>query len=189
MVNLIEIVQSRLSLPPLEKIDPNLQEIKQFGRARPAARLAQASVPAVLAAIYKLTRSDEGCAALLNKPVSIDWLTLIWAGNAEAAGKKIAGYAGVALADASRTMHTVAAEAIDLLLKHAGHQPRPESIRALMDTQRHHILVYLPAALQIGEVLGDEALDDRTNKMEGPLSGFMHKIETVLSKGDMSKYP
>ena len=33
------------------------------------------------------------------------------------------------------------------------------------------------------------ALDDRTNKMEGPVSGFMHRIEKMLSKGDESKYP
>jgi hypothetical protein len=43
--------------------------------------------------------------------------------------------------------------------------------------------------MKMGDILNDEALDDRTNKMEGPVSGFMHRIENQLSKGDESKYP
>jgi hypothetical protein len=35
----------------------------------------------------------------------------------------------------------------------------------------------------MGDLLNDEALDDRTNKMEGPISNFMHKIENNLSGG------
>ncbi|MEO7924436.1 MAG: hypothetical protein ABIR30_12220 [Chitinophagaceae bacterium] len=52
-----------------------------------------------------------------------------------------------------------------------------------MNDQRHNILVYLPAALNLGDLLKDESLDDRTNKMEGPVSNFMHKIEDILSQG------
>ena len=56
-----------------------------------------------------------------------------------------------------------------------------------MNGQRHNILVYLPAALSMGDVLDDETLDDKTNKMEGPVSSFMHKIENTLSDGDKKK--
>ena len=52
-----------------------------------------------------------------------------------------------------------------------------------MSGQRHNILVYLPAALQLGDLLNDNAMDDRTNKMEGPVSNFMHNIENKLSGG------
>jgi hypothetical protein len=58
-----------------------------------------------------------------------------------------------------------------------------EGVRNYMNSQRHNILVYLPAALNIGDVLNDEGLDDKTNKMEGPVSNFMHKIENTLSGG------
>jgi hypothetical protein len=35
--------------------------------------------------------------------------------------------------------------------------------------------------MNFGDILHDETLDDRTNKMEGPISNFMHKIEDKLS--------
>jgi len=35
--------------------------------------------------------------------------------------------------------------------------------------------------LQIGKLLNDSTLDDRTNKMEGPISGLMHAIEKKFS--------
>jgi hypothetical protein len=33
----------------------------------------------------------------------------------------------------------------------------------------------------MGDIVGDESLDDKTNKMEGPVSSLMHKIETSFS--------
>ncbi len=86
-------------------------------------------------------------------------------------------------------MENIADDSVNTLKKSAGSKPTVESVRTFMDYQRHHILVYLPAAMQMGDVLNDEALDDRTNKMEGPVSGFMHRVENLLSKGDESKYP
>jgi hypothetical protein len=35
----------------------------------------------------------------------------------------------------------------------------------------------------MGYLLGDESMDDRTNKMEGPISSFMHTIEDKFSGG------
>ncbi|HVX48921.1 MAG TPA: hypothetical protein VHB48_02150, partial [Chitinophagaceae bacterium] len=57
----------------------------------------------------------------------------------------------------------------------------PVAVSNFMKAQRDNILHYLPASLQIGKLLDDETLDDRTNKMDGPVSGFMHTIEKVFS--------
>jgi hypothetical protein len=35
--------------------------------------------------------------------------------------------------------------------------------------------------MQLGRLLEDDSLDDRTNKMEGPISNFMHSIENKFS--------
>jgi len=35
----------------------------------------------------------------------------------------------------------------------------------------------------MGDILNDDTLDDRTNKMEGPISNFMHSIENKFSGG------
>ena len=53
-----------------------------------------------------------------------------------------------------------------------------------MLTQRNNILPYLPAALQTGKLLNENTLDDRTNKMKGPVSNFVHSIESMLSGAD-----
>jgi hypothetical protein len=37
--------------------------------------------------------------------------------------------------------------------------------------------------MQLGDLLKDDSLDDRTNKMEGPISNMMHNIENKLSGG------
>ena len=42
-------------------------------------------------------------------------------------------------------------------------------------------------AMNLGDVLNDETLDDKTNKMEGPISNMMHKIENNMSDGDRKK--
>jgi hypothetical protein len=58
-----------------------------------------------------------------------------------------------------------------------------ESFTNFMSGQRDNILAYLPAGLHIGELLHDPTIDDNTNKMEGPVSSFMHKIENIFSEG------
>jgi len=35
--------------------------------------------------------------------------------------------------------------------------------------------------MNFGGLLHDETMDDRTNKMEGPISNFIHKIEDKFS--------
>lgn len=187
--NLVETIQKNLGLPALQKIDPNIQEIKDKSLHSPQEKLAQAAIPAVLAALYKFTRTDEGCQALISGDGNSDWLGTFFEGNEASAVEKVAHYAGVTTEEAESTMENVADESINALKTSIKPKLTVGIVRTFMDVQRHNILVHLPAALQLGDVLNDEALDDRTNKMEGPVSGFMHRIENMLSKGDDSKYP
>ena len=78
-------------------------------------------------------------------------------------------------------MENIADEAVNNVRTSAGTKSSFEGLRTFMEGQRHNILVYLPPALKIGDILNDEAMDDRTNKMEGPVSGFMHvRVESLL---------
>lgn len=187
--HLVETIQKNLGLPPLQKIDPNIQETKDQVPRQSKEKLAQAAIPAVLTALYKFTRTDEGCKVILDGSANSDWLATIFERNEKAAVDKVAHYAGVTPEVARKTMVNIASEAITTLKKAAGSHPDCASIRKYMNDERHNILVYLPAAMQMGDLLNDEALDDRTNKMEGPISNLMHAIEGKLSKGDQSKYP
>jgi hypothetical protein len=185
--NLVETIQKNLDYPALQKIDPNIQETKDNVPRQSKQKLGQAAIPAVLTALYKFTRTDEDCESILSEKGSSDWLGTLFENREKIAVDKVAHYAGVDPGEAETAMEDIADEAVRVLRKSTGNTVT--HIRTYMNDQRHNILVYLPAAMQFGDLLNDEALDDRTNKMEGPISSFMHKIENTLSKGDQSKYP
>lgn len=182
--NIIETIQKNLGYAPLQKVDPNSQEIKGGFEQPLADKLAQAAIPAVAAAVFKFTRTDEGCHQLFSGMTTQDSLSVIYGGKEQEAVEKVAHYAGVSTDQAEGHMENIADEAVKIVKDAAGKDKAPEKVKAYMNSQRHNILVYLPAALQLGDTLDDETVDDRTNKMEGPVSNFMHKIENVLSDGD-----
>jgi len=177
--NIVETIQTNLGYSPLQKIDPNIQDVKENSDSR----LAQAAIPAVLTALYTFTRTDDGCRAILSPNENKDWLGEIYQGKEKEAAQKIADYAGMPLVQVEQHMENIADEAIKTIKIASGENEDPENIKTYMNDQRHNILVYLPAALNMGDLLHDEALDDRTNKMEGPVSNLMHKIEDKLSGG------
>ena len=81
--------------------------------------------------------------------------------------------------EAERNMEDISNEAVRLL-KDTIKPPDAEKLRSYMNSQRHTILSHLPAVLKIGDTLNEETFDDRTNKMEGPISSFLHKIENRI---------
>lgn len=144
----------------------------------------------MLTALYKFTRKEEGGNAILSKTGSQDWLGIIYEGKEADAVDKVSHYAGLSAEETERNMENIAVEAVRVIKGLAGANARPEKAKAVMNDQRHQILVYLPAAMKLGDLLNDEGLDDRTNKMEGPISNLMHSIENKFSGGnDKSKYP
>lgn len=182
--NIVEAIQKNLGYPPLQKIDPNIQETKAKHDDSPVDILAQAAIPGVLTAVYSFSRTEEGCRKIVSKNPESDWLGVLFKGHESEAVTKVAQYAGVTANQAEGHMENVADEAIRILKDVSGKDPRPEKVKTYMNGQRHNILVYLPAAMQMGDILNDESLDDRTNKMEGPVSNFIHKIEDKLSGGE-----
>jgi hypothetical protein len=187
--NLIETIQKNLGFPPLQKIDPNIQETKEKTPDQSRAKLSQAAIPAVLMALYKFVRTDKGGKSVIEANGHTDWLGVIFDGKEKVAVDKVALYAGVSDKETESVMENIADEAVAVVKQSSGENPTPDSVRAFLNEQRHDILVHLPAAMQMGDVLNDESLDDRTNKMEGPLSNLMHAIEGKFSKGDETKYP
>lgn len=179
--NIVEAVQEKLGYAPLRKIDPNVQDTDK--EQSTSQKLAQAAIPAVLTAIYKLTRTVDGCNAIVNSTAGSDCLAFIYNGKEAEAAQKVAKYADVTLNEALHQMKNISEESIVILKDVAGKSGGADKLKTYMNTQRHNILVYLPAKLDIGDLLNDETLDDRTNKMEGPVSNFMHKVENTLSGG------
>ncbi|MDF2383894.1 hypothetical protein JMG10_20615 [Nostoc ellipsosporum NOK] len=182
--HLIQTIQEALGYAPLHKIDPNSQETKEKWHQTVAENLAQAALPAVLTAVFKFTRNHDNCERLLQSGTTEDWLHILYDGREKQAVDKVAGYAGASAEETERHMENIADEAISEIKKRLGENPTPDKVKDLMNGERHDILAHLPAALQLGSVLRDETLDDRTNKMEGPVSNIMHKIGNTLSGSD-----
>ena len=181
--NLIEVIQKKLGYPALHKVDPVDHEVKNVSDLSTREKLAQAAIPAVLAVVYKFTRSEKGRNIILSGNRKGSWLDTLLENKEFAAVDKVAHYAGVSRDEAESEMSAIADGTIALVKEQAGKQPTQENIQALLANQRHSILVYLPPALQLGSLMEDDTLDDRTNKMEGPMSNLIHSIEDKFSGG------
>ena len=178
VTNIVEAIQQKLGYPLLKKVDPNTQEIKDARKMSPEEKLPQAAIPAVLAAAIKYSDSKDGI-NLLTENKNENWLKTIYCGKETDAIKKVADYSGTNPDEAKKHMENISNEAVTIL-KSVVKSSDAEKLRSFMNSQRHKILSHLPASMKIGEVLNEETFDDRTNKMEGPVSGFLHRIEDIL---------
>jgi len=96
----------------------------------------------------------------------------------------VADYAGISAEESGNRMNAIAAESVRLIKLDIGEKGTILDLKNLMADQRNFILPYLPAAMQLGAMLDDSTLDDRTNKMQGPVSGLMHAIGNKLAGSD-----
>ena len=181
--NIIESIQKSLDYPALCKIDPNSQEAKDKTHQTRVEKLAQGAIPAVLAGIYRLSRKTDGAEKIISMQTNNNegLLLQIFDGDEDVAVQKVAQYSEATETDVKNHMEIIAGEAIRIIRKHVGEQPTAAKIKTYLGDQRHNVLSYLPAAMHFSDLLHDDTLDDRTNKMEGPVSNFMHKIEDKLS--------
>jgi hypothetical protein len=178
LTNIVEVIQAKLGYPPLKKVDPNSQEIKEGSELTPDQKLSQAAVPAVLAGMLKYSDGPDGV-KLLSDNENMDWLQTVYAEREKDVVQKVAEYASVGADRAETEMKKISNEAVNVVRENVK-TPDAEKLRVFMNSQRHNILSHLPASMQIGDVLHEDTFDDRTNKMEGPVSSFIHKIEDIL---------
>ena len=165
-----------MDLPPLQKVDPNRDQIPAD-----ANRLAQAAIPAVLAGLFQASRSEEGAARIVQNKGKV--LDRIFGDSTEDVINKIARYAGHEGVRIRQLMEHIGVNALQVIEKEQETPLTPDAFRDSLTSHRHEILVYLPPELRLGGLLDDPGMDDRTNKMEGPVSSLMHKIEDRFSGG------
>ncbi|MBE7173664.1 MAG: hypothetical protein INR73_24035 [Williamsia sp.] len=185
--NIVEQIQKNLGFPPLHKIDPNTQEVKH-GENRPEAKtLAQAAIPAVLLGLYRYGSTEQGANEILHGQRTSDWLNIFYDEKKEETIQKVASYGHTSLDETTQTMESIGAEAIKIIKQHLIAGSGFAQVKDYITQQRKNILVYLPAELQLGYLVNDNTLDDRTNKMEGPMSNSMHFIERIFSGSTTEK--
>ena len=181
-VNIINKLIQLEGLDSLPEIDPNTQDIPENTDGH-VNRLIQAVIPSVLAGFYKFTRNEQNAAMITTKNAKTDWMEILFSDEKKKLVKKIASYAQVIPGEAETKMQRAAKNIVNIINEDLA-KPDGKNIKKYFTEQRNNILRHLPGAIEIGDSLNDTTLDDRTNKMSGPVSGIMHSIEKTFASTD-----
>lgn len=180
-INLVETIQTNLGYPPLQKIDPNTQEVVIDDNTPNEHRFSQAAIPAILTGLFEYSNADEGAENILRGDISTNWVGLIFKESKNEVVQTIDSYDTQSSENSLMRMNDIAREAIRLIRENLKAESTMMDVKEFMYAQKSNILSYLPEALHIGKILNDDTLDDNTNKMEGPISSLMHKIGSAFS--------
>ncbi len=181
-INLLETIQQNLGYPALQKIDPNTQQVVEDDKTPDEHKFSQAAIPAVLTGLYKYVQSDDGAEDFLRGDNSSSWVSKIFDDNKKEAIQKISAYAKQSNHDPVAKMNAIADEAVKVVKENLSADPSIKDVKTFFSSQTNNILLYLPAELNMGELLNDTTLDDKTNKMEGPISSLMQSLGSAFSK-------
>ncbi len=176
-------LQEQLGFPPLKKINPNTQEVKDAS----GDLSGQAAIPSVLIGLYKYSITDSGAEDILRGNYSTDWVNKVFGQYYELVIERVADYASISADQSATLLDRVATKAAEIIRTSKDGSEGIAGIKSYLTGERHEILSYLPAALQIGELLDDDTVDDRTNKMEGPVSSIMQKIAGSFAPADLDE--
>jgi len=180
-INLLEAVQENLGYPALIKIDTTTDQVVKTDDSPGEDTFSQAAIPAVLAALYRYVQSDEGAAAILKNGGITNWTDRIFFDNSNEVIQAIAAYAEQSKEDPVAKMNAIATEAISIVKENLSFAAGIKDVKLFFSAQKNTILLYLPPALHLGELLHDNTLDDNTNKMEGPVSSLINSIGAAFS--------
>jgi hypothetical protein len=178
-MNIIETIQKNLGFDTLKKIDPNTQETMGEDTVMGNSAVAQSGIPAILIGIYNkleenpdlnLLRADQG-----------NLLENIFGKSTERVVTQIENYSKVRDKHIAQQLEHIAAESLRVVKEGIGDPPDENHIRNFVAKNKPDTLLYLPPSLELGTILKNNNLDDRTGKMEGPVSTFMRKVEKAFN--------
>jgi len=179
-INLLETVRQNLGYAPLHKIDPNTQDT-QWDKTPMENRFGQAGLPATLTALYLCMQTDECAAEVLKDEPSCHWVDRIFVDNTRPAIQIIADYSGESYEETVRKLNVIADEAVRVTKANLPANAGIKDVKAFFTNQKNNILLYLPVALHMGDLLHNNTLDDNVNKMEGPISSLMKSIGNAFT--------
>ncbi|HSZ87286.1 MAG TPA: hypothetical protein VK787_14740 [Puia sp.] len=173
-MNLVEIIQTSLGYPPIKKIDPNTSEPKNKQDNFESGTLAQAALPVTVLGLMNYIDANELNASELDTETH-DELDVIFAGKGSEIVSGVATYSGVTEEHTRHEMNFILKEAIRVVKEMNAHNSVPPHQFTVI--QKANAILYLPASIHAGLLLGNANMDDSTTKMEGPVSSVLHNIE------------
>ncbi len=180
-IDLLKTLQENLNYPPLQKIDPNTEQVVEDTTTADEDKFSQAAISGMLTGLYNYVQLDEGAEDFLRGSNSSNWVTKIFEGNNKEAVQKISSYAKQSKENPIAKMNAIANEAEKIVKQNLPVNATIKDVKQFFMNQKNTILLYLPTALKMGGLLNNNTLDDNTNKMEGPLSSFIQKIGSAFS--------
>jgi len=194
--NIVTAVQGRMGFKPFAKIDPNDASNTAI-LSDDNSYYEQSATLAVLAGLYRYGSDAEGALAL-TQPGHDGLLSTILHEREPRIARDISQIGAHSYEETLSLMEDIALAAVDILHEQAmGNNAGGEvaasnkadaaanneasALQKILASQRHNILTYLPPEMQVGKVLQDNSMDDRTNKMEGPVSDLMHFFENMFA--------
>jgi len=179
-MNIIELVQKNLGFNALEKIDPNTMETAGPGNPMGNNALSQAGIPAILLGIYtKLEQNPMSDLLVNDQPGSL--LERIFGKSTEVVVERITAYSQIKDKHRVQELEHIASECLRVIKEKIGLGGGETAIRHFVAGNKPDILLYLPPSLDLGTILQNNNLDDRTGKMEGPISSLMHRVEKTFN--------
>lgn len=181
-MNLLKELQEFLKYPKLQKMDPNTrlpEDPTQYNA------LSQSVLIAFLSGLYKATRNKENTEKIEAQLSGQNLLDTIFEKQDEVIAS-IAGFAESTVEIVKGKLTEVADGYLQFMKQEVYAEERKSEnyLQNLLSSERHNILACLPPDLKVGALLNDLAMEDDTNKMEGPISSVMHKIENLFSTTD-----
>ena len=180
--NIVELLQKNLGYPVLHQIDPNTQE-EVRDKNNPTHTLAQAAITSVAIGFYEYSRDKDLAEIIKAGNVPTNWLDALFENKKNEVISKVAEYGNVNIDEAQLEMEKVADETMKVI----NDNTKGINAHSYLTMQRSNILTYLPEALQMGDIFNDTTIDDRTNKMKGPISSLMHTIEQAFTDTEIGK--
>ena len=175
-MHIVQVIQKNLGFNSLEKIDPNTQQVPGKDQLMGNNAMAQAAIPAILLGIFNHLEQDPELDSLfLNQPASL--LDKIFGKSADILVTRIEEYSKIQDKHIVQELEHIASESVRVIHESLGDNPSENSIRRFVSSNKQETLLYLPPSLELGTILHNNGLDDRTGKMEGPVSSFLHKVE------------
>ena len=177
-MNIIETIQKNLGFDTLKKINPNTQETMGEDTVMGNSAVAQAGIPAILIGIYN--KLEEIPDLNLLKAESGNLLENIFGKSTEMVVTQVENYSKVQDKHIAQQLDHIASESLRVVKEGIGNIPDENHIRNFIAKNKPDTLLYLPPSLELGTILKNNNIDDRTAKMEGPVSTFMRKVEAAF---------
>jgi hypothetical protein len=183
-MNIIEIIQKNLGYGAVQRVDPNSQEVLDKESIHGNTAIAQAAIPSILLALFNRLEKEPGAFWLAAGQSGGGLLEKIFGNSDAGLVQRIEMYSGLSGPNVRAEMEHIAAESVRVVRDHIPDAGNENKITAFVARHKHEVLLYLPATLQLGALLGNNNLDDRTEKMEGPISGLMHNMEKQFNSSE-----